>query len=213
MAIHILDYAVIICLIAPMLIIGAKFYHDKSVPMKWFTAVIILEISIQKTILLNEGEWFLPNVLIHPFFIWPLLLAFYMQKAQLSTLKELIVFTKSMNQTALFVILAPIVIYAATVPFISQQVKEQHKEMLDLLITSDNPYELLMTSNADASLIDFPQKAPLLKDAKTRVLLYPHMALVIVTGDNWREEMTYFRSYDQWKLTGNSRSSYIYPSE
>lgn len=213
MAIHILDYAVIICLIAPMLIIGAKFYHDKSVPMKWFTLVITTEILLQKVILLNEGEWFLPNFLIHIFFIWPLVLAFYMQKAQLSTLKELIVFTKPMNQTALFVILAPIVIYAATVPFISQQVKEQHKEMLDLLIMSDNPYELLLTSNADASLIDLPQKAPLLKDAKTRVLVYPHMALVIVTGDNWREEFTYFRSHDQWQLTSNSGSSFINPSE
>ena len=209
LAIHLLDYAVIIWFIAPLIIIAVKHSDDKTIPMRLFGMVLILEILFQKTILLKDGEWFLPNAMIHIFFIWPLVLAFYMQKEGMTTLKELIVFTKPMNQAALFIVIAPIIMYAFTAPSIARDVKASHTELLELVSTTAEPYNYLLTLDDGSSIDRFVEKVPKLQTGKTRVLVYPHMAVVIVSGENWREELTYFRYIEEWRLASNSLSSFV----
>lgn len=206
---HLLDYAVIIWLIAPFIIIAVKHSEDKSTPMTLFGCVLIFEIMFQKTILLQESEWFLPNVLIHLFIIWPIAVAFYMEKERLSTLKELLVFTKPMNQAGLFIVVVPILIYAFTAPEIARDVKAVHTELVALVAATDEPYNYLHTLDDGSSINSFVEKVPKLQTGTARVLVYPHMAVVIVSGDNWREDFTYVRYNDEWRLTSNARSSFI----
>lgn len=206
LATHLLDYAVIIWLIAPFIIISVKHYEDKSVPMRLFGMVLLFEVLFQKTILLQDGEWFLPNVMIHLFIIWPLSIAFYMQKEGITTLKELLVFTKPMNLAGLFIVLVPILIYAFTAPSIARDVKAVHTDLISLLTVTDEPFNYLHTLE-NGSIESFVEKVPKLQTGTARVLVYPHMAVVIVNGDNWREEFTYYRFDDEWRLTSNARSS------
>lgn len=132
-----------------------------------------------------------------------------MQKEGITTLKELVVFTKPMNLAGLFIVIVPILIYAFTAPSIAREVKAVHTELIALVAATDEPFDFLFTLEDGTSIDSFVEKIPKLQTGTARVVVYPHMAVVIVSGDNWSEEFTYYRFHDKWRLTSNARSSYI----